>query len=217
VSGNDCRLGAEGIKQSHHVTGQMQQGVLVDIGWPIGVTIAAHVGRDSVEARLAQSPELMAPGIPGRGSHDTARPAVPFHARRNACEYRWSRRCDVPSLRLSLRRRRCPYTLHQIGVAQDAWWFHQKLHLGHQLVDLGIASREPGQRRPELDGALKIGWRCPLVSADEKSASAACAQGVSISAHAPPKKAGASSACGGVGGAEVPPAQPRSCLDHTLD
>src|SRR5215831_15229808 len=64
VAGNDCRLGAEGVEQPHHVTGQMQQGVLVDIGWTIRVAIAAHIGCHGVEARLAQSLELMAPGIP---------------------------------------------------------------------------------------------------------------------------------------------------------
>src|SRR5215472_6566894 len=59
-----ARLGAEGVEQPHHVTGQMQQGILVDIGWAIRVAIAAHIGCHGVEARLAQSLELMAPGIP---------------------------------------------------------------------------------------------------------------------------------------------------------
>src|SRR5215831_15543582 len=64
MAGNDCRLGAEGIEQTHYVTGQMQQGVLVDIGWAIRVAIAAHIRCHRVEARLTQGLELMAPGIP---------------------------------------------------------------------------------------------------------------------------------------------------------
>lgn len=67
VPGNDCCLGTESIEQPHHIAGQMQQSVMVDIRRPLCLTIAAHIRRHDMEARLAQCLELMPPGIPGFG------------------------------------------------------------------------------------------------------------------------------------------------------
>jgi hypothetical protein len=60
-------LSAERVEQAHHVADQVEDGVLVDRLRPIALAVAAHVGRDRMEARGGKRAELMAPGIPGFG------------------------------------------------------------------------------------------------------------------------------------------------------
>jgi hypothetical protein len=56
--------GAKRVEESHHVTDEMQQGVLVDRLRPAGPTVTAHVGSDGVESGRGQRRELVAPRIP---------------------------------------------------------------------------------------------------------------------------------------------------------
>src|SRR5258707_10629167 len=64
VAGDHRLSGAERIKESHHVTDEMQQGVLVDRLRSVGPTVTAHVGSDGVESGCRQRRELVAPRIP---------------------------------------------------------------------------------------------------------------------------------------------------------
>ena len=61
VPGDHRLFDAERIKESHHVTDEMQQGVLVDRLRSVGLTIAAHVNRDSMESSRRQRGKLMPP------------------------------------------------------------------------------------------------------------------------------------------------------------
>ena len=56
VVADDHRLSlAQRVEQADHVADQMQQRVLVDRLGPVGLAIAAHVGRDGVEAGLRRA------------------------------------------------------------------------------------------------------------------------------------------------------------------
>ena len=65
MAGDDRRLGPQRVEHAHHVAHQMEQGVLVDGLWALGLAVAAHVGGDGAVAGLRQGVELVAPGIPG--------------------------------------------------------------------------------------------------------------------------------------------------------
>jgi hypothetical protein len=45
----------------HYIADEMQQGVLIDRLRPVGLTIAAHVNRDSTEFSRRQRRKLMPP------------------------------------------------------------------------------------------------------------------------------------------------------------
>jgi hypothetical protein len=54
VAGNRCSVDAKRIKKTHHVADEMQQRVLIDCVGPIGLAVAAHIGRDDAEAGRRQ-------------------------------------------------------------------------------------------------------------------------------------------------------------------
>ena len=58
---------AERVEQPHHVSDQVQQGVLIDRFGLVGLSVASLVGRDRPVTGLRQSNELMTPRIPGLG------------------------------------------------------------------------------------------------------------------------------------------------------
>ncbi len=64
VTDDDRPIGAERVHDPDHVAGQMEERVGVDRLGPVGLAIAAHVGRDGMVAGLGQRLELMAPRIP---------------------------------------------------------------------------------------------------------------------------------------------------------
>jgi hypothetical protein len=65
MAGDHRCLGAQCVKQAHHVANQVQECVILDLVWPVGFAIATHVGRHDLEPRLRERLELMAPGVPG--------------------------------------------------------------------------------------------------------------------------------------------------------
>ena len=78
VPGDHRRSLAERVEQADHVADQVQERVLLDLLRRVGLAVAAHVGRDGVEAGLGQGAELVAPGVPGFGkavAEDDERPA----------------------------------------------------------------------------------------------------------------------------------------------
>jgi hypothetical protein len=91
VASNHRRLDAESVKQAHYVTHEVQERVLIDLFWTIGLTIAAHVGRDHVEPGIRKRCELMAPGVPGFGkavTEENERPrALLGHMHTNAVRF----------------------------------------------------------------------------------------------------------------------------------
>jgi hypothetical protein len=64
VSSDYRLLNAERIKEPHYIADEMQQGVLIDRLRPVGMTIAAHVNRDSMESSRRQRGKLMPPRVP---------------------------------------------------------------------------------------------------------------------------------------------------------
>ena len=67
VTDHDRLVGAERVHDPDHVAGQMEERIGLDRLGPVGLPIAAHVGRDGMIAGLGQRLELMAPRIPGFG------------------------------------------------------------------------------------------------------------------------------------------------------
>ncbi len=67
MAGDDGGRLAQGIEQADHVADEMKQRVLVDRLGPVGLAIAAHVGRDGMVAGLGQRLQLMPPRVPGFG------------------------------------------------------------------------------------------------------------------------------------------------------
>jgi hypothetical protein len=58
----DYRLfDAQRIEESHHISDEMQQGVLIDCLRSVGLTVASHVNRDSMESSRRQRGKLMTP------------------------------------------------------------------------------------------------------------------------------------------------------------
>jgi hypothetical protein len=58
-------LGAQCVEQAHHIADQVQHRVSIDLGGRLGPAVPAHVGRDGVEPRVGQGPELVTPRVPG--------------------------------------------------------------------------------------------------------------------------------------------------------
>jgi len=54
VAGDHRLLRAQRVEQTHHVADRMQERILIDLRRLIRLTVAAHVGRDGVEAGLGQ-------------------------------------------------------------------------------------------------------------------------------------------------------------------
>ena len=54
-------MNTERIKEPHYIADEMQQGVLIDRLRPVGLTLAAHVNRDSMESSRRQRGKLMPP------------------------------------------------------------------------------------------------------------------------------------------------------------
>jgi hypothetical protein len=67
VAGDHGPVDAQSVKQPNHVAEDVEQGVLVDRLGPVGLAVAAHVGRHGVEPGLGEGGELMAPGVPELG------------------------------------------------------------------------------------------------------------------------------------------------------
>ena len=65
MADDDCRRDLERIEQTHHVTDQMEDRILIDPLGCVALAIAAHVRRNRVEARRGQRIDLVTPGIPG--------------------------------------------------------------------------------------------------------------------------------------------------------
>ena len=57
--------GIERVKHADHIAHKVKEAVLIDVLRLTRLAIAAHIGRDRVEARLGQRFQLMAPRIPG--------------------------------------------------------------------------------------------------------------------------------------------------------
>jgi len=69
------------IEQTDNVTYKVEERKLIYGFRALRLTIAAHIGRDSMEARLGERGELMAPRIPRfweSVAHDHERPAARF-------------------------------------------------------------------------------------------------------------------------------------------
>ena len=67
MSGDHRLFGAERIDDADHVADQVKQCVLVDRLRPVGLAVAAHVGRDHAISGGRERGELMAPRVPGLG------------------------------------------------------------------------------------------------------------------------------------------------------
>src|SRR6266511_4125457 len=65
VTGDDGRLSSKRVHQADHVADEVEERVLVDGLGPIGLAVAAHVGRNGVESGLCERRELVTPRVPG--------------------------------------------------------------------------------------------------------------------------------------------------------
>jgi hypothetical protein len=65
VPGNHRLIGTQRIKEAHHIADEMKQRVLVDSLRPVGLAVAAHIGRNGVESGRRQGGKLMPPRVPG--------------------------------------------------------------------------------------------------------------------------------------------------------
>jgi hypothetical protein len=56
---------AQRIEEPNHIADEVQQRVLVDRFRVVGLTVASHIKRDSMESRRRQRGKLMSPRVPG--------------------------------------------------------------------------------------------------------------------------------------------------------
>src|SRR6516162_2101223 len=177
----------------------MQQGVLVNIGWAISVAIAAHIRCHRAEARLTESAELVAPRIPGFGeavTHEDQRSRAmldTMHANTIGLDRAMSHLShhDLPSEDI--------YPVAATARTRSARSESRKtLRSFTRACTSTISLWTSGSRAASRVSAIansrvrsKSDGRCPRVSGNEKSGTAATAHGVSISADAPTKKVGA--------------------------
>ena len=76
MPGDDRLFFTERVEEADDIAGQMKQRVLVDRLRPVGLAIAAHIGRHRVEPGRRQRGQLMPPGVPALGktvAHDDER------------------------------------------------------------------------------------------------------------------------------------------------
>jgi hypothetical protein len=67
VPGDHRLRDAKRVEQAEHVADQVQQCIAVDLLRCIGLSVAAHIGRDRMEAGRGERAQLMPPGIPAFG------------------------------------------------------------------------------------------------------------------------------------------------------
>jgi len=67
VPGDHRSLLTERVEQAHHVADKVKERVLLDGLGTIGLSVAAHVGRDRMEAGPCQRAQLVPPRVPAFG------------------------------------------------------------------------------------------------------------------------------------------------------
>ena len=103
------------------------------------------------------------------------------------------------------------HALHEVGIAERTARLEEVAHLEQQLVDSGVFGGEPVQARSELQIALEIDRTLPSGLGKDEIRNGGSAHGVSISAMASAKNAGASPPSGSVSLARLPRS---SCSRH---